>query len=279
MKKVSQLKELLMEIKNNEWKIPDGMNHFQLSLDMLENIGSTDPELRDHLIYSGLWTMINKKTLTEDQMKEILALSLSEKHLFYNVGVKEDDSVFNRAFSILIVAAVIWFHNQNGEKLLTEEEVLKIHEEVIRYVRLEQDVRGYVEEKGWAHSTAHAADALDELAISSSLKQSELMEILEVIKEKVCINDYTYINEEDERLVTAVINIVKRNILSEGELVIWVKNFEKFEKTNIYHVDDCLEVNIKNFMRSFYFRLKKNQPNEKILNAIEEVLESVNKFE
>ncbi|NDI36538.1 DUF2785 domain-containing protein [Chengkuizengella sediminis] len=278
MKQVSQLKELLIEIKNNEWKIPEEVDPYQLSLKMMENIGSTDLELRDHLIYSGLWTMISKKIITEDQMKEILALSLSEKHLFYNVGVKEDDSVFNRAFSILIVAAVIWFHNQNGEKLLAEEEVLKVHRDVVRYTKSEQDIRGYVEQKGWAHSTAHAADALDELAICSSLKQSELMEILEVIKEKVSINDYTYINEEDERLVTAVINIVKRNILSEGELVIWVKSFEKFEKTNVYHVDDCITFNIKNFMRSLYFRLKNLQPNEKILNAIEEVLESVNKF-
>ncbi|MDP5275860.1 DUF2785 domain-containing protein [Chengkuizengella axinellae] len=276
MKTEKKLKEWLREIKNNDWRIPKDIDPYQLSVEMMQSIGSTDPELRDKLIYSGLWAMISKKVLTEKQIKKVLALSLSEEHLFYKVGQKEDDSVFNRAFSILIVAAVIWVHNQNGEKLLTDEEVLKVHRDVVRYTRLEQDVRGHVDDKGWAHSTAHAADALDELAQCSSVQDDELLEILEVIKEKVNIHDYSYVHEEDERLVTAVINIMKRNLIHEDELVRWIESFKNYEETNHYLSDYRLKVNLKNFMRSLYFRLKGQLQSDSLQSAVEGVLDHLN---
>ncbi|WP_072831889.1 DUF2785 domain-containing protein [Clostridium collagenovorans] len=57
--------------------------------------------------------------------------------------------------------------------------------------------RGYVVDKGWAHSSAHTADALCSLAESKFIKYEELMEMLDIIKDKICVDTYTYINEEE----------------------------------------------------------------------------------
>ena len=55
------------------------------------------------------------------------------------------------------------------EPLLSEEQLYSVAEQVLEYVYLEEDVRGYVEGKGWAHSTAHAADALDALTYNTKI--------------------------------------------------------------------------------------------------------------
>ncbi|WP_312027537.1 DUF2785 domain-containing protein [Brevibacillus brevis] len=46
------------------------------------------------------------------------------------------------------------------------------------YIRQETDLRGYGEEKRWAHATAHAADALDDLTQCSELDQTDLSGIV-----------------------------------------------------------------------------------------------------
>jgi len=42
MKNVTQLKQQLIDIRNNNWSIPDDTDKYELALEMLENIGSID---------------------------------------------------------------------------------------------------------------------------------------------------------------------------------------------------------------------------------------------
>jgi hypothetical protein len=51
----------------------------------------------------------------------------------------------------------------------------------------EKEHRGFVSEKSWAHFIAHAADPLDDLAQCSELDESDLAEILEAIRNVICI--------------------------------------------------------------------------------------------
>lgn len=89
----------------------------------------------------------------------------------------------------------------------------------------ERDVRGYVEVKGWDHSAAHTADALDELVQCICFNKIDLLDVLNSIKAKICIGYYVYVDEESERMVTVVVNSFNRKILSDLEMIEWLQGF------------------------------------------------------
>lgn len=275
MKDANELKQQLLRIKENEWSIPENVDKYELALEMMKNIGSIDPVLRDELILELLCGMITENQLTDEEVKEMLKLALSEKHLFNNIGKVEDDSIFNRAFTVLVIRWILYRHNHNENKLFTEEEIKWIYKEIIRYSREEKDVRGYVEIKGWAHSAAHISDALGEIALCSELNGPELMEILNVIKEKLCINYYTYINFEDERMISAVINVIERGIINEKEIIEWLRNFENIELPGTYPADHIVRYHRRNFLLALYFRLKRRGNFNSLLNSIDEVINNI----
>ncbi|MGH4122181.1 MAG: DUF2785 domain-containing protein [Clostridium sp.] len=272
MQSINQLKQQLLDIRDNNWSIPSSTNKYDLALEMLENIGSIDPELRDELILELLYSMISENHLTDDEVKNLLELSLSDKHLFYNIGNTEDDSVFNRTFTLLIIQGILSRHNESENNLFTEEQIKRIYTSVIAYTKQEKDTRGYVEIKGWAHSTAHTGDVLSEIAQCTEIKKPELIEILKAIKEKVCITHYAYINCEDERLIGAVTNVFEREILNDEEFLSWIKSFENIEMTGKYPEDHNLTSNRKNFLSALYFRLKRRNEKKSFMDTIEQVL-------
>ncbi|MCB2289153.1 DUF2785 domain-containing protein [Clostridium sp. CS001] len=275
MKTVHQLKQQLIDIKNNNWSVPSDIDKYELALEMLENIGSVDPELRDELILELLSDMIVENQLTDGDVKNLLKLLLSEKHLFYNIGKIEDDSVFNRAFTLLITEAMLHRHNQNKDILFPEEEIKRICTDVIKYTRQEKDVRGYVEIKGWAHSTAHAGDVFCNLVQCTEIEKPELIAILEAIKDKVCISYYAYINNEDERLICAVMEILEKGNFNDEEFINWIKSFEDVQITGKYPEDHNLISNRKNFLSALYFRLKRRNEKIEFLNTIEQVMNNI----
>lgn len=275
MKTANQLKQQLLDIKDNNWSIPSDTDKYELALEMLENIGSVDPELRDELILELLSDMIVENQLTDGEVKSLLKLSLSEKHLFCEIGKTEDDSVFNRTFTLLIIVAMLYRHNQTTDSLFTEEEIQMVCTEIIRYTTHEKDVRGYVEIKGWAHSAAHTGDVFNVLAQCSEIGKVELIAVLAAIKNKVCINYYAYANAEDERLICAVMEILKKEILNSEEFINWIKSFKDAQMTGKYPEDHNLISNRKNFLSALYFRLKRRNEKTEFLNTIEQVMNDI----
>lgn len=149
MKREEELKKQLTMIKENNWEVPMEVDPYELSLEMLDNIGTVDSILRDRLILGMFLRVIVDKKVSYIQMKEILRLCLSEEHLFCGLGKIQDDSVFNRTFTICIVQAIIGVNNKDEIGFLGEEEVLYVYKKVMDYFRREKDLRGYVVDKGW----------------------------------------------------------------------------------------------------------------------------------
>ncbi|SCY43456.1 DUF2785 domain-containing protein [Alkaliphilus peptidifermentans] len=276
MKNTNQLKEQLLKISSNEWTFPQDINLYELALDMMSNIGSTDSELRDDLILTGFYHLIGDEKLSGKELKGLLDISLSDKHLFYKLGEEEDDSVFNRAFTILVLQVIIDYHNSLGANLLSHEEMDSVYDKIINYIRHEKDLRGHVNIKGWAHAIAHSGDALRELAVCSYLSKQQLMGILEVIKEKVSISNYVYINEEAERLVTAIVKVIERKELEDSEVIGWIRSFANIEIPSNYPEAHYFKENIKNLLRSLFFRVKFKYPQSAFTSEIEAVLHGIN---
>lgn len=273
MRKRDELKRLLIEIKTNNCCIPEEIDTYELSLDMLNYLGDTDSELRDKLIYTIFWNIYKRRDLTVDQMKNILNIALGDDYLFYGIDKNCDDSVFKRAFTTLILS--ITLNANNHEEFLSESEVLHVFEKFLDYFKLELDKRGFVDGKGWADSTCHGADVIYNLGSSRVLNKDHLVTLLDLIKEKVCVNDITYINEEDERFIGSFSGIYERGLFTSEEIIKWVERFKNFEKINQYPEDLRILINIKHFLRSLYFYFKKRDDVKNILLSIEDTLESI----
>lgn len=252
-----ELKERLHAIIGDEFKVPEKVDAFEMTLAMMEYLGDSDSELRDDLVYSVLSRWVINGVFNKEQLKQILATIFDDKHLFYKIGEKDTNSVFMRAFSVLIVASLVYRHREDS--FLGYEELIAIKNKVIKYMEDEKDVRGYVIEGGWAHTAAHSSDALDELCLCKEFGREELLEILKAIKFKVSIDYHAYICYEDERLAYATNSLISRNLLTEEELSEWIKSFAEYDKQTTFPNHFYFISNIRNYLNSLYYRLRNNQ--------------------
>lgn len=267
------LKTLLSNIKDNEYAVPEGVNSYELSVDMMEYIGDIDGEFRDDLICSVLLEWIMTDVLTPEEAYHIFLIALDEKHIFNGLG-KVDDTVFDRAFSVLVSACITYKH----KTFLPDNDILKAFNKVLKFYNEDKDVRGFVEGKSWAHGAAHGADALMELAKCEVIGYEQLKEILNAIYKKINVNYYGYINNEDERMISAVKEVLERDIIPVEEIEEWIRSFGKIEKTGILPDDLFIEFNVTLFLKSLYFRLVDNTKYEQLAKIVKEVLKKTSRF-
>ncbi len=271
------LKERLGQIAKDEFRVDSDAERWTLALTMTLFIGSPDSELRDGLIYPAFYTWILKHELfTAVQLHQLLDLAIDENHLFYRLGEKGTDAVFTRSFSALLLPLLLIAHRKRP--FLTQLEIVNLKETVIRYLELEQDVRGYVGEKGWAHAVAHAADALDDLALCQELGADDLRDILAAIQQKIGTDNYVFVHEEDERMGTAVTSLLSRQALDETEINDWIRSFIPFVAEVEAGPTSSRYLNVKNFLRSLYFRLYGQEEYEAICPVIFEVVREIGRF-
>lgn len=268
------LKETLTQIKLNEYQVPEGTDSFELAKQMMQDIGSPDPVLRDELIYSIMANWISSDRFTFDELRELLSISIDDQHLYYRLGEIDTNSVFTRAFSVLMIPLIIGVHLRSP--FLQDKEIKHVNRLTIQYLIDERDHRGYVDELGWAHAIAHAADALDELAQCKEIDRDDLLSILEVLQTKICYSRAVYRDNEDERIVTAVVNILNRNLLEDVVIQDWLEELLEHLRNCTEYLDRyTLKNNIKNFLRSLYFRIRNDDQYKHVLHKAENVLNEI----
>ncbi|QDS32561.1 DUF2785 domain-containing protein [Brevibacillus brevis] len=267
------VKEKLIFIKENGYQAPP--DTFQFIQEMMSHIGSLDAELRDDLIYTTLSHWIPDNSLTANELEQLIPIILDQNHLLFRLGETNTDSVFTRSFSMLVIPLLLMRHRESP--FLSRENIHAIKEKVFYNVREERDYRGYDEEKGWAHAIAHAADALDELAQCPELDKNDLITILDLVFEKMTITDRIYSDGEDERMVKSIIRILNRKILSHVYVEQWIQSFGDREKSSEFLPAFKQKNNIKNFLKSLYFRVKFYKVDADLCPTIEQTLYKVEK--
>ncbi|MBL4931673.1 DUF2785 domain-containing protein [Clostridium paridis] len=276
IKEEIELKESLIEVRKNNYILEEN-KYFIYALKMMHYIGTVDSYLRDDLIYETFNRWILRGRFNHKELKELLDISLDENHLFYRLDYDDKDAVFTRAFSALLIALIINKHRK--EKYLDKNDLHRVNSKVLDYFINEKDLRGYVEIKGWAHAVAHIADALDELAQCEGLSKIDLLEMLNVIIDKVCIGNYVFIDEESERLTNVIESILKRNVLKNSEMIAWIKKFKEKINEEDYICKLHLKVNLKGFLRSLYFRITEKEDlleiNKEINKEIKKILKEI----
>ncbi|MGZ4112066.1 MAG: DUF2785 domain-containing protein, partial [Tumebacillaceae bacterium] len=98
----------LQYIKDHDYELPEGQTPLRVVQEILDILGSPDPELRDTLGYTVLAHLLtDQNKLTSEELRQVLARVLSEEMLFWQLGESGTDSVFLRSFSALALALVL----------------------------------------------------------------------------------------------------------------------------------------------------------------------------
>ena len=267
----------LQRIEENDYELRSGEQLRDYVKLMLEYIGDPQPKLRDDLIYSTFYKWINEKQWFSDaELRELLLILLDEQHLFYHIGSKEDQAVFTRTFSVLIVALILQRHREQA--FLDSAEFTNVKEALIRYYEEEQDLRGFMPEEGWAHAAAHGADALDELVLCSESDAAIREEVLAVIQRMLYNDQHIFSDEEDERIATIVATMIDHHLLPQQSIVDWIRNLEQCGGWPRSRGQYVARVNTKNFVRSLYFRLLPLKNNPAMVEVLLKAEMNLNEF-
>lgn len=244
-------KQLLRSIVNHNYSIPKNIDSFDFAQALLRNLGSTDEELRDDLSYMILARgILEKGKLTKDQLEQLLTQVLSEEHLFYHIGEAGNDTVFMRSFSNLIIAAILY--TDASKPIITKEYIQQVKQALTRYAQEEKDWRGYIEGKGWSHSMAHLADALDICAQHPHATNEDRKDVL-VLLSQLIKSPIPLFSEEDVRLATVAYHIILGKQVDTEYITNWLQACSVQRGADIRSWRRA--TNVKNFLRSLYFLL------------------------
>ena len=241
-----------------------------------KNLGNSNSEIREGSL-DLLWELIDSDIIPGKKLIEI------GNRMIRNIEEKNDeaDSIFLRTFSSLIIALIIskdeLLYINNTETFLTYEEYISWYNVSIEYVKIENDFRGYIEGKGWAHAISHSADLLRDLAFHRYSTRNNQIEILNLITSQFYKYDnLVFINNDDNRLARIIMIMMYREQLELQDYKNWIANLTQGFKEN--HLADFSEnqklstvwFNITTFLRAIYFTLKFGMKNIKNISEFKE---------
>lgn len=266
-------KAQLQKIADNDYAVPEGRDPEELIPELNEFLGSADPILRERsfeiLMSWGTTGLFGDEALRDlgEQMVD---------GLFFGLGEADGDSAFRRSYSALVLCTPVGADQlfaaglvEGRAAFLASEQVRTWCARALESVRKENDLRGFVDGKGWAHTVAHKADALCQFARSPHSRDSELRQILDCIADRLtCPADSVFVQDEGGRLMRAAYHVLLRGELSLDTLTTWL---EKFTHTldgktwgwgGIFELEYCdqkavhARLNVGEALRSLYFYLK-----------------------
>jgi hypothetical protein len=199
--------------------VPAGHSIDELTPELLGYLGSPEAWLRDEVAYLVLDSWISHGFYTPEQLRELLTQLAA--NLQNGLGEIGDDRVFLRSFSLLVANEIL--ERDNLHPFLSEAELREWLERALHYLAAERDLRGYTGAHGWAHTAAHTADTLWVLSRSRYLGAADLVRMLDAIADKVSAPvAQVYIYGEDQRLASAVMSILRRDLLDMAALNAWL---------------------------------------------------------
>ncbi len=225
----------------------------ELTAELTRMLGSPDPVERDRTAYPALGTWIDRGVYDEllPGLGDGMAAGLE-----VGLGEQGTDTVFRRAFSVLVLATVI--ERDTKEFLLPAEQVLRWGDKIVGWYLRERDLRGYVEGKGWAHAIAHGADAIAALAGSRHFGVPELTVLLDVIADRLAISETPLLSGEPDRMAHAVMEVLRRDQVPLNVVEPWVRRLARMASLDGIRGDGdpyAASNNAQQMLRALYLQL------------------------
>jgi hypothetical protein len=266
-------KKFWLSLAKNDYKVPEGHTLENLTDVLFGYLGSTDPDLRDEIAYIVYANWLKREVYSAEERKSHIDRLLS--NLDKGAGETESDTVFLRTFSVLLLAEIV--HNDNKKPGLEKEDVERILAKGLWYLDAEKDPRGHIPVKGWAHALAHTADLFLVLALNRYTDEKDHSDMLAAISNKMIRStDYVYIHGEDDRLASAVLEILRRGLIPVEEVESWTRSLTKphgGDWKGVYVEEERNRAfqNTRNLLRSIYLQFVWDEgeiPNRERLTSI-----------
>ncbi|MGZ5400211.1 MAG: DUF2785 domain-containing protein [Nocardioides sp.] len=198
-------------------EVPTDRPLVELTAELTRMLGSTDPGLRDGTAHPMLRTWIDRGVYDEllTGLGDGMAAGLS-----VGLGERDTDTVFRRAFSVLVLATVV--ERDISHQLVPAQHVLVWGDQIVSWYLRERDLRGHVFGKGWAHAVAHGADAIGALAGSRHLGVHELTVLLDVLADRLLTIDDALLCGEPDRMAQAVMSVLRRDLVPTRVVEPWI---------------------------------------------------------
>lgn len=216
---------------------------------LLPWIASTDGELRDSLVYTSLCDVFELGTFQLNDLESVLDELVSDRYLFRGLGPANGDGVFRRSFSLLVIDAILETQPARHMPGRTLQQVWNAYRD---YVTRENDLRGYVDGKGWAHSLAHGADVAYSLIALNVPSKADVLQLFDIWRVKLSNGAYVFIDEENERLLRTAFAALDVGILDEDDLCQVAASYGSTPVSNDYPLGQHAGENLKNFLMCWH---------------------------
>ena len=254
-------RELWESIVASDAEVPPGHTAAELLPGLLDLLGSPDPFLRDEVGYGVLarW-VVHDQLVGADELRQCAERLLPDlRHGLDGGGDDDDDeyAVLRRSFSALALAIIAY--RDVEERFLEPAEVRRLFDAGLDYLLDETDRRGWVPEMGWVHATAHAADLLKFLVRNPVTDRDDHRRVLKALQTLLTRPGPIFVDDEEDRLVLVVVDVLGRETIGDGELVEWIDGFGSWLGE---HVDGAFDpvvhataTNVKRFVRTLHLAL------------------------
>ena len=206
-------------VAESKFEVPAGESAPALAAELVEALGSPDPEIRDDLAFSTLSSWIYTRKLLDPAALRAVIRTL-QGQLTRGLGAPESDQVLRRSFSALTLSVVA--ARDNAEPFLSAAEYAALLDSALAYLRDETDLRGFDPQKGWVHTAAHTADLLKFLARNPRLPVAGQARILAALTAKNRGAPIAFAQGEDERMARVVISIARRDDFDREGFTQWL---------------------------------------------------------
>lgn len=225
----------------------------ELTTELTIMLGSSDAHRRDETAYQVLATWISRGVY--DDLLAGLGDGMTAG-LDIGLGESGTDTVFRRSFSALILAECL---QRNARiDVLPSAKVFDWGDRLASWLIREQDLRGHVPGKGWAHAVAHGADAIGELASFPGLGLPELTVLLDVLADRVLSpTEQLLVHGEPDRLAVATSAVLRRDLVPLEVLEPWLARIGDLADN---HEDAPARFNAQAFLRALHLQLVLGKP-------------------
>ncbi|GKT03983.1 DUF2785 domain-containing protein [Furfurilactobacillus entadae] len=179
---------------------------------LLGHLGSTDLTVRDQGVYYFLNDAVQQHVLTADQMRLVMNALLQDKVLFDHITEPTNDGIYGRSFAMMVLSLFVYV-DRVGTAFMTPEMMDRLVDQVLTYIALEDDTRGFVGTTGWAHAYTHIGNMLDELAESQLLSRADKLLMMVVLLRKYRRLGTPLIAGENRRLAAYFATLLNMNDL------------------------------------------------------------------
>jgi uncharacterized protein DUF2785 len=214
-------------IVSSTYEVPTGEKVTDLARELMDNLGSPDPELRDDLSFSILTSWIyQKKLLSPADLRPMVARL--EGNLVRGIGETDGDGVLLRSFSALTLSVIA--ARENETPFLPAGEYGQLVDAALTYFHDERDQRGFDPQRGWVHSAAHTSDLLKFLARNPKLRAADQARMLSVLTAKNRDAPGSFVQGEDERMARVAVSIVRRPDFNRDGFKAWLAEAQGIAK-------------------------------------------------